>query len=193
MPNSIRTTSNAQINTNSTQATFKAGDSVLCPSVGFAAYKLFNDKEYGCLGFTTNGKTYHYRNDGKVSRDDAAPSLFHDTKANRQAIATLYSGSQSSQRKVIDTTKADDKEVIVISSHDLSHIACDISGAITILNDIGQLLALIHYEKVEPHTVISMARLTHDAADTWATLLNDQLEALNEPLVMTGYKREVAR
>ena len=193
MPNSIRTTSNTQTPTNSTPATFKAGDSVLCPSVGNSIYQLFNDKEYNCLGFTTNGKTYHYRNDGKVSRDDAAPSLFHDTKANRQAIATLYNGSQSSQRKVIDTTKADDKEVIVISSHNLSHIACDISGAITILNDIGQLLALIHYEKVEPHTVISMARLTHDAADTWATLLNDQLEALNEPLVMTGYKREVAR
>ena len=193
MGKSIRTTSNTQTTTNSTPATFKAGDSVLCPSVGNGTYQLFNDKEYGCLGFTTNGKTYHYRNDGKVSRDDAAPSLFHDTKANRQAIATLYSGSQSSQRKVIDTTKADDKEVIVISSHDLSHIACDISGAITILNDIGQLLALIHYEKVEPHTVISMARLTHDAADTWATLLNDQLEALNEPLVMTGYNREVAR
>ena len=193
MPNSIRTTSNTQTNANSTPATFKAGDSVLCPSVGNGTYQLFNDKEYGCLGFTTNGKTYHYRNDGKVSRDDAAPSLFHDTKANRQAIATLYSGSQSSQRKVIDTTKADDKEVIVISSHDLSHIACDISGAITLLNDIGQLLALIHYEKVEPHTVISMARLTHDAADTWATLLNDQLEAINEPLVMTGYNREVAR
>lgn len=193
MPKSIRTTSNTQTTTNSTPATFKAGDSVLCPSVGNGTYQLFNDKEYGCLGFTTNGKTYHYRTDGKVSRDDAAPSLFHDTKANRQAIATLYSGSQSSQRKVIDTTKADDKEVIVISSHNLSHIACDISGAITILNDIGQLLALIHYEKVEPHTVISMARLTHDAADTWATLLNDQLEALNEPLVMTGYKREVAR
>ncbi|WP_348549684.1 hypothetical protein AADH33_04385 [Psychrobacter sp. KFRI-CH2-11] len=193
MPNSIRTTSNTQTTTNSTPATFKAGDSVLCPSVGNGAYKLFNDKEYDCLGFTLNGKTYHYRNDGKVSRDDAAPSLFHDTTANRQAIATLYSGSQSSQRKVIDTTKADDKEVILISSHDLSHIACDISGAITILNDVGQLLALIHYEKVEPHSVISMARLAHDATDTWATLLNDQLEAINEPLVMTGYNREVAR
>ena len=194
MPNSIRTTSNTQTTTNTTPATFKAGDSVLCPSVGSGTYTLVN-KSKDCLTINIGNVECLYRADGRAYHDDCyvLPSLFHDTKANRQAIATLYSGSQSSQRKVIDTTKADDKEVIVISSHDLSHIACDISGAITILNDIGQLLALIHYEKVEPHTVISMARLTHDAADTWATLLNDQLEALNEPLVMTGYKREVAR
>lgn len=32
MPNSNRTTSNTQTTTNSTPATFKAGDSVLCPS-----------------------------------------------------------------------------------------------------------------------------------------------------------------
>lgn len=190
MPNSIRTTSNTQTATNSTLATFKAGNSVLCPSVGTGSYKLFNDKEYDCLGFTTNGKTYHYRNDGKVSRDDALPSLLHDTEANRQAIATLYSGSQSNQRKLIDTTKADDDEVILMSSHDLSHIACDISGAITILNDVGQLLALIHYEKIDSHTAQSMARLAHDATDTWATLLNDQLEAINEPLAMTRYGKE---
>ena len=196
MPNSIRTTSNTQTTTNSTPATFKAGDSVLCPSIGNAIYKLQpngSDKNSTRLVIRDNDNSHGFYRDGRVLPNDPLPSLFHDTEANRQAIATLYSGSQSSQRKVIDTTKADDKEVIVISSHDLSHIACDISGAITILNDIGQLLALIHYEKVEPHTVISMARLTHDAADTWATLLNDQLEALNEPLVMTGYKREVAR
>ena len=88
MPNSIRTTSNTQTTTNSTPATFKAGDSVLCPSVGNGIYQLFNDKEYNCLGFTTNGKTYHYRTDGKVSRDDAAPSLFHDTKANQKIITS---------------------------------------------------------------------------------------------------------
>ena len=193
MPNSIRTTSNTQTTTNSTPATFKAGDSVLCPSVGNGTYQLFNDKEYDCLGFTTNGKTYHYRNDGKVSRDDAAPSLFHDTKANRQAIATLYNGSQSSQRKVIDTTEADDKEVILISAFDLSDIACDISGAITVLNDIGQLLGLIHYKKIDAHTAISMARLTQDATVTWSNLLNDQLEAIKETLAMTAYAKEVAK
>ena len=104
MPKSIRTTSNTQITTNSTLATFKASDSVLCPSVGNGTYKLFNDKEYDCLGFTLNGKTYHYRNDGKVSRDDKAPSLFYDTPANRQAINTLY-GSQHQIKTIGQTVK----------------------------------------------------------------------------------------
>ena len=190
MPNSIRTTSNTQTTTNHTPATFKAGDSVLCPSVGDGTYQLFNDKEYDCLGFTANGKTYHYRNDGKVSRNDAAPSLFHDTPANRQAIATLYNGSQSSQRKVIDTTEADDKEAVLLSAFDLRDIACDINGAATALYDVGQLLALIHYGKIETHTVPAMARLAHDATDTWASLLYEKLERINDTLALTGYGKE---
>jgi hypothetical protein len=193
MPNSIRTTSNTQTTTNGTPATFKAGDSVLCPSVGNGTYQLFNDKEYGCLGFTTNGKTYHYRNDGKVSRDDAAPSLFHDTKANRQAIATLYSGNQSSQRKIIDTTEADDDEVILISAFDLRDIACDIDSAATVISDIGKLLGLIHYEKIDTHTAISMARLTHDTTETWVNLLQAQLDSINDTLAMTAYAKEVEK
>ena len=193
MPNSIRTTSNTQTTTNGTPATFKAGDSVLCPSVGNGTYQLFNDKEYGCLGFTTNGKTYHYRNDGKVSRDDAAPSLFHDTKANRQAIATLYNGSQSSQRTVIDITEADDKEAVLISAFDLRDIACDIDSAATVISDIGKLLGLIHYEKIDTHTAISMARLTHDTTETWVNLLQAQLDSINDTLAMTAYAKEVEK
>jgi len=190
MGKSISTTSNTQTTTNHAPATFKAGDSVLCPSVGDGTYQLFNDKEYDCLGFTANGKTYHYRNDGKVSRDDAAPSLFHYTPANRQAIATLYNGSQSNQRKVIDTTEADDKEAVLISAFDLRDIACDINGAATALYDVGQLLALIHYDKIETHTVPAMARLAHDATDTWASLLYEKLERINDTLAMTGYGKE---
>jgi hypothetical protein len=161
--------------------------------VGNGTYQLFNDKEYGCLGFTTNGKTYHYRNDGKVSRDDAAPSLFHDTKANRQAIATLYSGNQSSQRKIIDTTEADDDEVILISAFDLRDIACDIDSAATVISDIGKLLGLIHYEKIDTHTAISMARLTHDTTETWVNLLQAQLDSINDTLAMTAYAKEVEK
>ena len=193
MPNSIRTTSNTQTTTNGTPATFKAGDSVLCPSVGNGTYQLFNDKEYGCLGFTTNGKTYHYRNDGKVSRDDAAPSLFHDTKANRQAIATLYSGNQTNQRTVIDITEADDKEAVLISAFDLRDIACDIDSAATVISDIGKLLGLIHYEKIDTHTAISMARLTHDTTETWVNLLQAQLDSINDTLAMTAYAKEVEK
>ena len=142
------------------------------------------------MGFTANGKTYHYRNDGKVSRDDAAPSLFHDTKANRQAIATLYNGSHTSQRKVIDTTEADDKEAVLISAFDLSGIVCDIESAATVISDIGKLLALIHYEKIDTNTAISMARLTHDTTVTWDDLLQRQASAIKETLAMTRYGRE---
>ena len=190
MPKSIRTTSNTQTPTNSTPATFKAGDAVLCPFVGNGTYKLFNDKEYGCLCFTANGKTYHYRNDGKVSRDDTAPSLFHDTKANRQAIATLYSGNQTSQRTVIDTTEADDKEVILISAFDLSDIVCDIDGATTVLNDIGSLLHLIYSKEITHSQAISMTRLTHDAVITWTNLLQIQSGSINKTLAMTTYGKE---
>ncbi len=185
MGKSIRTTSNTQTTTNSKLAAFKAGDSVLCPSVGNCTYKLFNDKEYDCLGFTLNGKTYHYRNDGKVSRDDKAPSLFHDTPANRQAINTLY-GSKH-QIKTIDCTDADDDEVILMPSIMLSDIACDINAAATALHDMGQLFHLIANRKLEPYAVIAMARLSQDAADTWINLLYSQLEIINEPLAQTGF------
>ena len=185
MPNSIRTTSNTQTTINSTPATFKARDSVLCPSVGNGTYKLFNDKEYDCLGFTLNGKTYHYRNDGKVSRDDAAPSLFHDTPANRQAINALY-GSQHSI-KTIDCTDADDNEVILMSSCMLSDTACDVSGAAEVMHDIGQLLYLIYNEDISSNQVKSMARLVHDTTDRWYSILNHRLDTLNKPLEQTGF------
>lgn len=194
MPNSISTTSKTNTTTNHTPAPFKAGDAVLCPSIGDGTYQLVN-KSKDCLTINIGNVECLYRADGRAYHDDsyALPQLFHDTPANRQAIATLYSGSQSSQRKTIDTTTADDDEVILLSSHDLSHIACDIQGAINVLDDIGQLLALIHYEKIDSHTAIALARLTHDAADTWSNLLSDQLESINKPLAMTGYGKEGAQ
>lgn len=99
---------------------------------------------------------------------------------------------KTSQRKVIDLTTADDDEVILISSHDLSHIAFDIQGAINVLDDIGQLLALIHYEKIDVHTAKALARLTHDATCTWSNLLHDQLESINKSLAQTRYGKEAA-
>ena len=190
MPNSIRTTSNTQTTTNSTPATFKAGDSVLCPSVGNGTYTLVQ-KSKDCLTINIGNVECLYRADGRAYHDDCyvLPSLFHDTEANRQAIATLYSGNQSSQRTVIDTTEADDKEVVLMSAFDLSDIACDINGAATALYDVGQLLALIHYEKIGTHTVPALARLAHDATDTWASLLYEKLERINDTLVMTGYSK----
>ena len=187
MPNSIRTTSNHQTTTNSTPATFKAGDSVLCPSVGNAAYKLFNDKEYGCLGLILNGKKYHYRDDGKVSRDDQASSLFHDTPANRAAITILYAVPGTTSIKLIDLTDHDDDEVILMSSCMLSDTACEVLGAAEVMHDIGQLLQMIYNEGISPDQAKSMARLAHDTTDRWHSILYHLLDTLNEPLEQTTF------
>ena len=192
MPNSIRTISNTQTTTNSTQAAFKAGDSVLWAAASNDTYKLqsSSDKRSNRIVIRHANIEYSFDTDGRSSPDDALPSLFHNTPANRQAIATLYSSNQSSQRTVIDTTEADDKEVILISAFDLSDIACDIESAAIVISDIGQLLGLIHYEKIDTHTAISMARLTHDATVTWYDLLQSQLSSIKETLAMTRYGKE---
>jgi len=191
MGKSIRTTSNTQTTTNSAPATFKAGDSVLCPSVGNGTYTLVQ-KSKDCLTINIGNVECLYRADGRAYHDDCyvLPSLFHDTPANRQAIATLYRGSQASQRIVIDITEADDTEVIIMSSHELSDIACDLESAAVVISDIGKLLALIHYEKIETHVAISMARLTHDTTETWHELLQSQLGSIKETLAMTRYGKE---
>ena len=195
MGNSIRTTSNTQ-NT-PTLATFKAGDSVLCPSLSFTSFVLTPDP-YGkrdLLALTHDDSHFYYDDKGYFvpSRDtetgDYQPSLFHDTPANRQAIAMLYSGNQTNHRTVIDTTEADDKIVITMSSHGLSHIASDIHGATNALHDVGYLLGLIYYGKIEGEAVKSMARLAHDATNTWEDILRTQLDIINEPLAMTGYSK----
>lgn len=192
MPNSIRTTSNTQTTTNSTPATFKAGDSVLWAAVGNDTYKLqsSSNKRSKRLVIRHANIEYSFDTDGRSNPDDDLPSLFHDTPANRQAIATLYSGSHTSQRKVIDTTEADDDEVILISAFDLRDIACDIESAATVIGDIGKLLGLIHYDKIDRHTAQSMARLTHDTAETWTNLLQTQLDSINDTLAMTRYGKE---
>tara|TARA_R110002124_G_scaffold56783_5_gene159867 strand:- start:1294 stop:1881 length:588 start_codon:yes stop_codon:yes gene_type:complete len=192
MPNSIRTTSNTQTTTNSTPATFKAGDSVLWAAVSNQAYKLQSskDKHSNRLVIRHANIEYTFDTDGRSSPEDALPSLFHDTPANRQAIATLYSGNQTNQRTVIDVTEADDNEVILMSAFELSDIACDLESAAVVISDIGKLLALIHYEKIEPHVAISMARLTHDTTETWHELLQSQLGSIKETLAMTRYGKE---
>ena len=190
MPKSIRTNSNTQ--NAPTLATFKAGDSVLWAAVSNDTYTLHSGKDRARLIIHHGGIDYSFGADGRSSPDDALPSLFHDTEANRQAIATLYSGtpsSQSSQRQVIDTTEASDNIVVTMSSHDLSHIASDIYGATNALNDVGHLLGLIYYGKIEGAAVKSMARLAHDSTNTWEDILRTQLDIINEPLAMTGYSK----
>ena len=135
MPKSINTTANTQTMTNRAPATFKAGDSVLCPSVGNGTYTLVK-KSKDCLTINIGNVECLYRADGRAYHDNsyALPQLFHDTQANRQAIATLY---RSNQRTVIDTTEADDDEVIVMSAFELSDIVCDIESAATVISDIS--------------------------------------------------------
>ncbi len=206
MGNSIRTTSNTQ--NIPTLATFKAGDSVLCPSLSFTSFVLTADPsgKRDLLALTHDGSYFYYDARGyfisasDTETGDYKPSLFHDTPANRQAIATLYSPStealspalHSSQRKVIDITEADDKEVILIPSIELSDTACDIGGAIAVLDDIGSLLWMIYKEEITPGQAISMARLSHDATERWADLLNSRLNTINKPLVQSIFGTEVA-
>ena len=196
MPKSIRTNSNTQ-NT-PTLATFKAGDSVLCPSLSFTSFVLTPDPrgKRELLALTHDGSYFYYDANGYFvapcdkATGDYQPSLFKDTEANRQAVATLYNGrftTQDNQRKVIDTTEADDKEVIVISSYDLSDIACDMEGAATALDDIGMLLCLIYTGKIGASTAASMARITHDSTSAWAELLFSKAKEIKEPLAMTSY------
>ena len=196
MGKSIRTNSNTQ-NT-PTLATFKAGDSVLCPSLSFTSFVLTPDPrgKRELLALTHDGSYFYYDAKGYLisARDtetgDYQPSLFQDTEANRQAVATLYNGrftTQADQRKVIDTTEADDKEVIVISSHDLSDIACDMEGAAIALDDIGKLLWLVYTGRIEASTVASMSRITHDSTHAWSELLLRKVDEIKNPLSMTSY------
>ena len=204
MPKSIRTTSKTTTSTLTiNQAIFAIGDVVLCPSLSSEQFTLIADPngKRDLLALTHDGSYFYYDDKGYFvsARDtetgDYKPSLFHDTPANRQAIATLYSNTsttQSSQRKVIDITEADDNEVILISSMELSDTACDINGAITLLDDIGSLLWMIYQEKVTSKQAVSMARLTHEAAERWTELLDSRLNAINKPLAQSIFGTEVS-
>ncbi|MGP5132734.1 hypothetical protein ACTXKV_00670 [Psychrobacter cibarius] len=104
----------------------------------------------------------------------------------------LNNTAHASQVKTINMTAADDDEVILMPSIMLSDIACDISGAATVLHDLGQLLHLIATRQIEPHAAIAMARLANDTANTWVNLLYSQLDIINEPLAQTGFGKEDA-
>lgn len=107
------------------------------------------------------------------------------TKNNQSPAAKL------NQRKIIDITDVSDNEVILIPSIELSDIACDIGGAIALLDDIGSLLWMIYQEEITPGQAISMARLSHDATERWAELLNSRLNTINKPLAQSAFGTEV--
>lgn len=93
------------------------------------------------------------------------------------------------QRKVIDITEIDDNEVIILPTIMLSDIACDISGAINVLNDIGNILNLIHQRELNPNQTLSMARLSCDAAERRVKLLVHQLDAINEAMMQSKFAK----
>lgn len=109
------------------------------------------------------------------------------TTLNRQAPT-----NKPNQRIVIDITELDDNEVIVLPTDMLSDIACHISGAINVLNDIGQVLLLIQNGELSAKQASSMARLSNDAAERWTTLLNHQLDIIKKPLAQSAFGSEVA-
>lgn len=204
MGNSIRTTSKNITSTLATnQAIFAIGRVVLCPSLSSEPFTLIADPRSNrdVLGLIHDGSYFYYDDKGYFvsARDtetgDFQPSLYQNTPANQQAINTLYGNTcttVSSQRKVIDITEADDKEVILIPSVELSDTACDIDGAIAVLDDIGSLLWMIYQEEITPRQAISMARLSHDATERWAELLNSRLNTINKPLAQSIFGNEVA-
>lgn len=197
MGNSIRTTSKTTTSTLATnQAFFDIGDVVLCPSLSDQPFKLTADP-YGKrdeLTLAYDGNYFYYDAQGffvKASDDetgDHQPSLYRNTPANQQAINTLYgNATQSNQRKLIDTTSIDDDEVVLLKSSKILNNAGELSGAIDVLDDMSSLLGLIYNSKLSQSDTQSLARLTQITVDTWAEILNTQLERLNEVLTLTKF------
>ncbi|MBZ1392682.1 hypothetical protein [Psychrobacter pacificensis] len=177
------------------KATFKAGDSVLCPSLSVNPFVLSNNprSKRDLLSLTHDGSYFYYDNQGYFvpscdkETGDYQPSLFHNTPANRAALATLYFVPGTTSIKLIDVTDHDDDEVILMSSCMLSDTACEVLGAAEVMHDIGQLLYLIYNEAISPNQAQSMARLVHDTTDRWHGILYHLLDTLNKPLEQTAF------
>ena len=200
--NTSKSTTTPKIAPAASQTTFVIGDVVLRPSLSDFPFELTADP-YGKrdeLTLAYDGSYFYYDAQGffiKTSDDetgDHQPSLYRNTPANQQAINTLYgygntSTAQSSQRKLIDTTSADDDEVVLFSSSKVLNNAGELSGAIDVLDDMSSLLGLIYNSKLDQSDTKSLARLTQTTVDTWAEILNSQLERLNEVLTLTKFIR----
>lgn len=201
MDNSTRTTSKTttqKFTPAASQTTFDIGDVVLCPSLTDLPFTLTADP-YGKrdrLTLEFEGSYFYYDGNGYfVSANDREtgdfqPSLHHNTPANQQAINILYgntSTTESSQRQIIDTTSADDEEVVLIKSFTISNNICEVYGAAESLDDISSLLGLIYSGKVCQENIKSLARLTQTTVDTWAEILHSQVERTKEVLTLTKF------
>lgn len=182
--------------TAASQTTFDIGDVALCPSLSNFPFALTDDPtgKRDLLALEFDGSYFYYDVNGCFVRDDDhetsdfQPSLYRNTPANQQAINTLYgNATQSSQRKLIDTTSADDDEVVLLKSSKILNNAGELRGAIDVLDDMSSLLGLIYNNKIDEADARSLARLTQTTVDTWAEILNSQLERLNEVLTLTKF------
>ena len=204
MPNSICTTSKSatipKIAPATNQTTFDIGDVVLCPSLSSRPFEL-TANPYGkrdLLTIAHEGSYHYYDEQGYFVRaddhetGDFQPSLYHNTPANQQAINTLYghtSATQSSQRKLIDTTSADDDEVVLINSSKILNNTGELRGVIDVLDDMSSLLGLIYNGKVCQSDAQSLARLTQTTVDTWSEILHAQVERAKEILTQTKFSK----
>ena len=197
MPKLNRTNSNTTTLA-AKQTTFAIGDVVLCPSLSMESFTLAADP-YGKrddLTIDYDGSYHYYDAQGYfVSFKDTETnryqtSLFHDTPANRQAVATLYGSNHtapSNTLKTIDMTTIDNDEAVLMSSRELSDTACDIKEAAVIFDNLGDLLCLIYRGKIDQSTAKGLARLAHNSTCTWAELLYSRLEIINEPLEQSKF------
>lgn len=177
---------NTQSNTptNTTCPKFKAGDAVLCPSLGNTVFTLQSNNDDGRSVIIRIGKSaYRFFNDGRKFPENLLPDLFHDTPENRQYIAGLYGAGMVPA--IIHKTKTN--EVITLPAITVSDIACNVWGASQALNDLTMLLALISKGDLKTSQVTALARMSQDTSNSWCEVLRGLLDTLNEPLACSAF------
>ncbi len=100
---------------------------------------------------------------------------------------TTSNQTPNTERKIIDLSKPDDKEVIMIGAFELSNIASDIYGAMETLGDLSSVLNLIHRGTVDHSQAKHLASLSHECVSTWEDILLELIRKLNPTLNATGF------
>ena len=178
------TQSNTINNTTTERPLFKAGDAVLCPSLGNTVFTLQSNNDDGRSVIIRIGKSaYRFFNDGRKFPESLLPDLFHDTPENRQYIAGLYGAGMVPA--IIHKTKTN--EVITLPAITVSDIACNVWGASQALNDLTMLLALISKGELKTSQVTALARMSQDTSNSWWEVLRGLLDTLNEPLACSAF------